>query len=224
VKTGVFLQARLGSRRLPRKAVLSLDGITILEAAMLALRRVPVEVHALLTDAASASELRPLAEGSGFALFEGPAEDVLRRFCLAARSFGVERVVRATGDNPLVSRAQTEDLLSLQEREAFDLGHFVGPPIGTGVEVVTAAALRQADSASVDPYEHEHITTYLYRNPARFVVAEVPAPERWSYPRGTVTIDTAEDYSRVRRIFSELYRGEPIETEEVISWLKRQQA
>ena len=223
MKTGVFLQARIGSRRLPRKALLPLDGLTVLEAAMRALARVQTDVHALLTDAASAPEFQGLAASSGFVLFEGPEEDVLGRFCLAARRFAVERIVRATGDNPLVSPAQAAELLSLHERDGFDLGHFLGPPLGTGVEVVTTAALGRADSHSSDPYEHEHITTYLYRNRDRFNVAEASAPPRWSYPRGMVTIDTEEDYGRVRRLFAELYRGEPIETEEVISWLKRQE-
>jgi spore coat polysaccharide biosynthesis protein SpsF len=222
VKTGVFLQARIGSRRLPRKALLPLDGLTVLEAVMRALAGVEADVHALLTDAASAPEFRGLAQSSGFVLFEGPEEDVLGRFCLAARRFAVERIVRATGDNPLVSPAQAAELLSLHEREGFHLGHFLGPPLGTGVEVVTAAALYEADSRSDDPYEHEHITTHLYRNRDRFCVAEASVPPRWSYPQGLVTIDTEEDYIRVRRLFIELYRGEPIETEAVISWLKRQ--
>ena len=51
VTTGVFLQVRLGSRRLPRKALLPLGDSTVIRQAMRALRRVPAGVHALLTDA-----------------------------------------------------------------------------------------------------------------------------------------------------------------------------
>jgi spore coat polysaccharide biosynthesis protein SpsF len=50
---GVFLQARLGSTRLPRKALLPLAGVTVLQLAMRALARVEAGVHALLTEPAS---------------------------------------------------------------------------------------------------------------------------------------------------------------------------
>jgi len=222
--TGIFLQARLGSRRLPRKALLPLGGLTVLEAAMRALAGVPAEVHALLTDRASAPEFFPHAERCGFLVFEGPEEDVLERFCLAARDFGVERIVRATGDNPLVSPRQVRELLGLHDRGGIELIHFLGPPLGTGVEVMSAAALLEGRALSDDPYEHEHVTACLYRNRQRFRVAEPTAPSRWVYPEGQVTIDTEEDYRLVRRLFEELYRGQPIETEEVISWLRSQTA
>jgi len=189
---------------------------------MRALGDVPGEVHALLTDAASAPEFRPLARRCGFALFQGPEEDVLERFCLAVREYGVQRVVRATGDNPLVSPAQVRGLLGLHDREGFDLGHYLGPPLGTGVEVVAAGALLEASARTEDPYEREHITTHLYRNRSRFLVVEPAAPEGWTLADGQVTIDTPEDYRKVRRLFAELYRGKPIETEDVVAWLRGQ--
>jgi spore coat polysaccharide biosynthesis protein SpsF len=220
VTVGVFLAARVGSRRLPRKVLLPLDGLTMLEAAMKALAAVEAGVYALLTDSASAPELRGLASACGFSLFEGPEEDVLARYCLAASAFGVGRIVRATGDNPLVSPAQTARLLCLHERGRFDLSHFLGPPLGTGVEVVEAAALYDAAERSADPYEREHLTTHLYRNRDRYRVYEAAAPPEWTYPEGSVTVDTEADYRRIRRLFEEQYRGEPLETEAVIAWLK----
>lgn len=191
---------------------------------MRALRRVPAEVHALLTDAASAGEFRPLAGACGFAVLVGPAEDVLERFCLAVREYGVERVVRATGDNPLVSPAQVRALLELHDREGFELGHYLGPPLGTGVEVVAAGALLAAAARTTDPFEREHITTHLYKHRDAFQVREPAAPAGWSLEAARVTIDTEEDYRQVRRLFDALYRGEPLETEEVIAWLREQGA
>ena len=224
MRTGLFLQARIGSQRLPRKALLPLDGLTVLEAAMRALAQVPADIYAVLTDAASAAEFRPLAERCGFEVFVGPEEDVLERFCLAVGEYRVERVVRATGDNPLVSPAQVQGLLRLQGEEDFDLGHYLGPPLGTGVEVVRAAALIEAGAHAVEPFEREHITTHLYRNRDRFRVVEPTAPSRWCLAEGRVTVDTEEDYHRVRALFAELYRGAPIETEEVVTWLRGQQS
>jgi spore coat polysaccharide biosynthesis protein SpsF len=217
---GVFLQARLNSRRLPGKALLPLAGAPVLQHALRALRRVEADVHALLTEPGSRTALEPLATAEGFAVFVGPEEDVLERFCLAARHFGVGRLARATGDNPLVSARQTWALLELHRAGRWDLCHFLGPPLGTGVEVVETDALEAANRASSDPYEHEHITTYLYRHPRRFRIAEPACPKAWSCPEARVTLDTLEDYELLQRVFRDLYRGQPIETEPLVAWLR----
>jgi spore coat polysaccharide biosynthesis protein SpsF len=216
----MFLQARLGSTRLPRKALLPLADATVLQLAMRALARVEAGVHALLTEPASRSAFAGLAREEGFQLFVGSEQDVLDRFCRAASHFGVRRVVRATGDNPLVSPAQVRSLLELHEARGWQLSHYLGPPLGTGVEVVEAQALAEAGKEARDPYEREHVTPYLYRHPERFRVGEPPCPARWHLPEARVTLDTAEDYERLRALFAELYRGEPLETEELVAWLR----
>jgi spore coat polysaccharide biosynthesis protein SpsF len=221
VKTAVMLQARLHSVRLPRKALLPLNGGNVLQHTMRALHGVPAELHALLTDPQSAGVFAPLAQAEGFALFVGPAEDVLARYGQGARHFGADRVVRATGDNPLVSARQAALLLRLHARKRLQLSHFLGNPLGTGVEVVESAALEEAERRASDPYEREHITTYLYRHRERFRVGELRCPRRWRFPQGKVTLDTPEDYALLQRIFAELYRGRPVETEELVAWLRR---
>jgi spore coat polysaccharide biosynthesis protein SpsF len=216
----VFLQARLNSRRLPGKALLPLAGAPVVQHALRALRRVEADVRAVLTEPGSASALEPLAAAEGFALFVGPEEDVLERFCRAARQYRVDLVVRATGDNPMVSAKQVRALIDLHRASGSDLSHFLGPPLGTGVEAVEVGALEAANRLSSDPYEHEHITTYLYRHPLRFRIAEIACPEVWSCPEARVTLDTGEDYELLQRIFRDLYRGEPIEIEQLVAWLR----
>lgn len=178
------------------------------------------DVRAVLTEPGSVSAFEPLAAAEGFALFVGPEQDVLERFCRAARHYRVDRVIRATGDNPLVSAKQVRALLDQHGERGSDLSHFIGLPLGTGVEAVEAEALEAANRLSAEPYEHEHITTYIYRHPERFRIAELACPEAWSLPEARVTLDTGEDYGLLQSIFRDLYRGEPIEIEELVAWLR----
>jgi spore coat polysaccharide biosynthesis protein SpsF len=210
----------LNSSRLPEKALLPLAGAPVLQHALRALRRVEADIRAVLTEPGSASAFEPLAAAEGFALFVGPEQDVLERFCRAARHYRVDRVIRATGDNPLVSAKQAHALLDRHRAIGSDLSHFIGPPLGTGVEAVEVGALEAANRLSGEPYEHEHITTYLYRHPERFRIAELACPEAWSCPGARVTLDTGEDYGLLQSIFRDLYRGEPIEIEQLVAWLR----
>jgi len=221
ISTGVLLQVRLHSHRLPRKALLPLAGRSVLEHVLRALRAIRADVHALLTDTRSIEALSPAAEAGGFSVFAGPEEDVLARYTLAVEHYGLMRVIRATGDNPLVSARAAEALIEIHSREGYSLSHFVGNPLGTGVEVVEAGALMEAESRSRDPYEREHITTYLYRHPLRYRIGEIPCPLQWAFPEARVTLDTEEDYALLRSIFSDLYRGPPVEIDELVVWLAR---
>jgi spore coat polysaccharide biosynthesis protein SpsF len=218
--TGVFLQVRLESSRLARKALLPLGDRSVIEHAMRALRGVPAEHYALLTDQESAAALEDPASAYGFALHIGDPSDVLSRYAGAARRFEVDTIVRATGDNPLVSAALASETVALLRRNGADYATYTGVPVGTGVEVVRAESLLRADAEAAAPYEREHVTPYLYRHPERFRLAEEPAGPERTAPEIRVTVDTAEDYARLGRVFSALYQGRPIELDELLAWFR----
>lgn len=223
--TAVILQARLDSSRLPAKALLDLHGKTVLRRAMEALKGISsAEAFFLATDPESAVELGPQAEAEGFTLHTGSKEDVLNRYAELIRREGIERIVRATGDNPLVSALLAEQTLRYQEEENADYAVLVGAPLGTGVEVVRAEALLQADSADADSYEREHVCPYLYRRPARFAIRRRQVSDEYLYPAGRVTLDTLDDYRYIARIFDELYTDGPIKIAELVAWLKSRSA
>ncbi|MAG13325.1 MAG: acylneuraminate cytidylyltransferase [Spirochaetales bacterium] len=220
MKTAVFLQVRLKSSRLPGKALLRLNGKTAIEHAMEALSFVPADVFALLTDEESRSVLEPLAKPHGFSVFEGPRDDVLLRFAEASRYFGATRYIRATGDNPLVSWELTRDLIALHEEKFADFSGFLGPPLGTGVELTETRAIYIAEDEAQDPYEREHVSPFIYRRPGRFRVFRPWAAEEANLPKACVTLDTAEDYAFITNIYRALYRDKPIPIRDLVAWLK----
>jgi spore coat polysaccharide biosynthesis protein SpsF len=218
--TGVFLQARLESTRLTNKALLELGGRPVIEQAMLQLRRVPAAMHVLLTDAKSADLLQRPAQRCGFELFVGPEENVLERFVLAARRFAVDEIIRATGDNPLVSWELARMAAAGRRRHGAHYFGFDGPPLGTGVEVVTREALEEALRSTKDAYDREHVTPFLYRNRERFVVVRTPAPVAYRMPHSRVTLDTREDYLRLCEIYDAIYQDEPLSVMRLMSFLE----
>lgn len=217
--TGVFLQVRLSSSRLPRKALRVLAGRTVIEHAMDSLSRVDADVFALLTDNESRFELEPLAANCGFEVFPGPADDVLERYALAVRHYGVDRYMRATGDNPLVSWELAMDLLELHVRENADFSGFLGPPLGTGIELTESSAILIAAEKATDPYEREHVSPYIYHRPAEFTVLRPWVPAALSLPGSKVTLDTVEDYRFLETIYSALYEDGPIPVKKLVDWL-----
>lgn len=218
--TGIFIQARLDSSRLPGKVLLPLGDLTVLEHALRGLRGIPGKIHAVLTDAEGARELGPLSRRWGFRLFAGDRDDVLNRFARAIGHFGVDQVIRATGDNPLVSPELAMKALTVSRDTGADYCALQGSPLGTGVEVVKAQALLEAAEEARDFYEREHVCPFIYRRPERFHLAQPVVDPPW---RGDVrlTLDTPGDYEFLKTLYREFYRGEPISLEKVIPQLRR---
>jgi spore coat polysaccharide biosynthesis protein SpsF len=222
--TGLVVQARMGSTRLPGKALLPLGGTTLTDQVLTRLADLPVEARILATDEASARALGPAAARRGYELLVGPAEDVLARYCLAISRYGLDLVVRATGDNPLVSAELA--LLLLEERSRRveggrpDYLAQVGMPLGMGVELVSATALLRAEAEALLASEREHVCPYLYAHPDIFTIERLPAPEGYDFKGGRVTVDTAEDYELVLMAYGALYDGSPIPGPAIVSWLR----
>jgi spore coat polysaccharide biosynthesis protein SpsF len=220
----IVLQARLGSTRLPGKALLPLGGSTLVEQAMARLALVRAGIRVLATDEASARALAPAAERRGFELLVGPAEDVLARYCLAIRRFKPELVLRATGDNPLVSPELASLLVERRSSLPSDYAGFLGMPTGMGVELVAAEALLRAEAEARAAPEREHVCPYLYGHPELFRVDRPEAPAEYLLPGASVTVDTAADYEAVLRLYGALYDGKPVPDAAILGYLREARA
>jgi spore coat polysaccharide biosynthesis protein SpsF len=219
--TGILLQVRLHSTRLSGKALLPLPGGTVIEHTMRALKEVPVDCYILVTEKKSIGELAPYAEKEGFETFVGPEDDVLLRYVQAARHFHLLTVIRATGDNPLVSPLLAREILVLHKNEKADLSHFLDMPLGLGVEVVETSSLEEAEHNADDPYEREHLTTHLYRHPGTYKIIEPQCGEVYRLPGVHISLDTKADYEVMQALYADLYRGKPISAQAVVQWLKK---
>jgi len=222
--TAIILQARVGSTRLPGKALLPLGDSTLLGQAMRRLALVPADLRILATDEASAEPLGAEAAREGFKLLVGPAEDVLARYCLAIRRYRIDRVIRATGDNPLVAHELAARLLDLgaggSGAAKADYAAFVGLPLGMGVELVRAQALLRAEAETNASRDREHVCPYLYEHPELFSIRRPEAPPDFLLPDARVTVDTASDYEFALEAYADLYRGAPIPSLAVMAWLR----
>ena len=220
--TGVFLQARLDSSRLPNKALLPIRGKALVLHAMESLKKIPADVHVLLTEEGSSAALLPLARTAGFEFFTGSKEDVLGRFCAALEVFPVDTILRATGDNPLVSWEMAARLLAEHSSLEADYSGYTGLPLGCGVEAVRAECLLTAQKESSSPYDHEHVTPYIYNNPNVFSLHRPLAPACFR-SRFSVSVDTQADFDRVARLFAELPET-PVTLDALMAAIRRQEA
>ena len=199
---GIILQARYGSTRLRGKVLEPVGGRTILEQCLRRLIQAGVaRVVLATTDKAEDDVLEALARRMGVLVYRGDADDVLGRYSDAARTFELDPVLRATGDNPAVDVQSPGRVLAALRATGADYIREEGLPWGASVEGMTAEALHRAARMATDAYDREHVTTFIRKRRDLFRVTEVNAPAPLTRPSLRLTVDTAADLAWVRELF-----------------------
>jgi spore coat polysaccharide biosynthesis protein SpsF len=204
IVTAVILQARVDSQRLPGKSLRLLGGRPLVFRVMEALKHLGADLHILACPEDCAAVFSPLAEEAGFELVAGPKEDVLARFCVAIRKFGMDRIIRATGDNPFVFIDAAEALNREAEALDADYAGYAGIPHGAGVESVNSEALLRAEREAEYASDREHVCPYLYAHPELFFLHRPLAPGVWRDLAMRLTVDTPADFSRAEALYQAL--------------------
>lgn len=213
-KTGIFIQARTGSTRLPQKMIRPFyEGKNMLEIILdRFIDKGLVEQTYLLTSTASNDDvLEQIASRKGVKCFRGSEQDVLDRFVQAAQHFKVDRVVRVCADNPLLD---VNSIVYLIEHVSDDDDYYsfkmsndrpvILNHIGLFAEYVKVSALRKVDEEIDDPMYHEHVTNYIHSHENEFNVRLENAPNVHDKTNIRLTCDTEEDFEMLQAIYKEV--------------------
>lgn len=204
-----FLQARMGSSRLPGKVLMDIEGRSVLGRAICRLRASEAidEVAVLTTELGRDDAVAREAERFGVPVFRGSEDDVLARFHGAAERFGPDIVIRATADNPLIDIGSLDRIVTRLMTDRLDYCVEIELPYGAATEALTAQALRRTHERANEPRHREHVTMYIREHPEEFSFAFPPAPDALRHPEIRVTVDTEEDLTFMRRLIASMPEG-----------------
>jgi spore coat polysaccharide biosynthesis protein SpsF len=206
---GAIVQARMGSTRLPGKALLDIEGMSMVARVVDRVRRART-IERVIVATSTKPQDDPLAAHArerSIDLFRGDEDDVLDRYYEAARHFALDVVVRITSDCPLLDPGVADEvvrpLLDPASRVEYSSNGFRRTfPRGLDVEVVPFAVLERVWREATSVYERAHVFPYIYQQPDRFSIASITDPVDRSHMRWTV--DTEEDLSFVRAVYRAL--------------------
>ena len=203
------VQARLGSTRLPGKALLDLVGRPMLAHVLARAAAVPGIDQVVLATTVSPEDaaLAELARAAGIACVRGAVDDVLDRFHAALAAHPADAVVRITADCPLLDPEVSGRVVSEYRRRPGEVDYVsnVHPPTypdGLDTELVSAAALERAWREASPGSDREHVTPYIWSRPERFRLVNIGSAEDLSGHRWTV--DDARDLAFVREVYRRL--------------------
>ncbi|HEY7790933.1 MAG TPA: NTP transferase domain-containing protein [Vicinamibacterales bacterium] len=208
--TAIVLQARMGSERLPGKALRRLAGETVVGHCLRRLMHAGVAPVVLATTIDEEDDvLAQEGERLGAQVVRGARVDVLRRFVQVIRETGATYIVRATGDNPAVDLNAASRVLSALRTGSADYCCERELPHGAAVEAVRSDVLLDASAHATEADDREHVTTYVKFNRSRYRVLLPRAPAALRRPDVRVTIDTVADLAYMERVLASVRRPLP---------------
>lgn len=214
----IILASRIGSTRLPKKALKPMANCdSMLELIIKRLRSSKKANNVIVaTEEKSFKAFENIFEKLKCDYFIGSENDVLDRYVKASEKFKADIIVRATGDNPLVSVKALDMIVDYHIKNNADLSYFDSLPYGSGVEVINYEALKYANDNSRDSFEHEHITQFHYRNANKFKIKNPKVSEEFAMPELRTTVDTIEDYNNIQALFEKYNNDIYIDIDAVI--------
>ncbi len=198
-----IVQARVGSKRLPKKVLKPILGRPMIELLLLRLSK-SKELNDIIVAASEEDKNKKLhlvVEALGFKCFKGSEKNVLKRFYDTAKSLNADIIVRITADCPLVDPKIVDECIHRFRELKVDYLSNINPPTypdGLDVEVMSIASLEQANIEVNTNYDKEHVTSYI-RNSGKFKQFSIMHSENLSQNRWTV--DNQEDLDVVKNIF-----------------------
>lgn len=204
----IVVQSRVGSKRLPGKALLEINGFRLIEWVLIRTIKNSHGIKVVLatTENREDDELVELAAEYGVDSVRGHETDLVTRFLEVTKIYRPQEIIRVCADNPFVSDFFIAELYEYWLESELDYAYNHAPlgglqvMDGFGAEIFSFPVLKAIDAVTELPELREHVTAAIWNDlvPCRRGAPKVPLEFRDSHVK--LDIDTLDDLERVRKI------------------------
>lgn len=233
MKTGIIIQARTGSSRLPDKMVMPFyHDKCILQILIERIKEAMPDALVIVATSTRPGDERieQICAREGVQCFRGDENDVLSRFTGAADRYALTHVIRICADNIFLDMQALSALASLLPHIKADYLSYRTrqgqPTILThhglwAIEGATAAALHRVADTVADSKYHEHVTNYLYTHPEQYTAEYLPIDsDIQDMDCLRLTIDTREDFDMMKQAYAYLVdNGQDLTPENIVKYI-----
>jgi spore coat polysaccharide biosynthesis protein SpsF len=165
------------------------------------------------------------ASRAGATVFRGSESNVLDRMFRAAAQADADVVVRLTADCPLIAPDVIDGVVARLDETRVDYAANILErtfPRGLDVEAFTFESFERVHEESTEPHHREHVTPYYREREDQFTYASVTSAAVFDNPRMQdrtdirLTLDEADDYELLRRVYEDLDWSDGLDIRDVV--------
>jgi spore coat polysaccharide biosynthesis protein SpsF len=221
----IIVQARMSSKRLPGKSLMKIGGYPLIYYVLNRLKITGEQVIVATSTDFSDDVLVEYLKEQDFKFYRGSLDNVLNRYIATANKFGIDEIIRVTGDNPFVDIELLQGSLALFERYTYVDGIYEGGLIkGTGFELVKLKELKNIFPLISD--HKEHVTQKL-REEIENSTKRIRLKNSFQIDRVSdiiLTCDFREDFDLISSVLSHFNYRFNVSIDEIINYLINKQS
>lgn len=209
----IILQARVGSKRLPKKVLMKLGGNSVLNHIISRIKKISSIRNLIIATSENKSDdeiIKHCKNISNIQFFRGSEHDVLDRYYKAALQYGSKNIIRITGDCPMIDPSVVEQVIDLFQTKKLDYVSNSLPrtfPDGLDCEIFSFKVLEYSFFNAKTEFAREHVTAFVRgvskeKSKRKFKKGNVSFSSDFSKIRWT--IDYIEDLERIRSLYKVL--------------------
>ena len=208
MKIVAVTQARLGSKRLPKKVIKKINGETLLEIHIKRILKSSIidSVIIATTNEKEDDVIQKEAIRLNVGCFRGSKNDVLDRYYNSVKEICPDYIVRITSDCPLIDSRLVDQIIEETIKSKVDYCSNTlteSYPDGQDIEVFTYKALKKAWKESKLNSEREHVTPYIKKNSSIFKLKSISLSDM-NYSSVRITVDELEDFNVIKMLIDNL--------------------
>lgn len=217
--TGIIIQARTCSTRLPNKIIKSFyKNKTIFEILINKLRKCNIPIIVATTNNVKDDIICKKCDELKVQYYRGSENNVLQRFIDTATHYNIQTIIRVCSDNPFIDETSINKLINnfnkLQEKPDYYSYTLDGSKsviqehIGTFTELVTLQTLNKVNGLTNKKLYQEHVTNYIYDHRNNFNII-LEKPPQYLYKnqlqdKVRLTVDTKKDFELLSCLYLEV--------------------
>ena len=234
----IIVEARTNSKRLPGKVLLKVLEKPLLELMIERLKRINIIDNIIIATTTNKEDdkIEKLAKKNKVLCFRGSEDDVLGRVLEAAKQFNTDIIVQITGDNPLIDKEISENIIKffIKNKNKYDfvsndIGIYnnkykINCLIGFSTKVYKTSLLIEVNQLTKNPLDREVVSNFILKNINKYKVYNFVSEKKFCRPDLRLTLDYKEDYLVIKSIYEALYSINPnFSALEIINFLDTHQ-
>lgn len=237
-KVVLIIQARMSSTRLPGKSMMPLADKPLVYRMVERLKKCKKvdEIFIATSDKPEDKVLVDLANELGVSSFQGNLLDVRDRYLKTAEKSNADFIIRIPADNPMPDANEIDKLIEfhlVNNAQGFSSNlaqvNNSGYLDGIGAEIFSTKLLQESvarsSSDTVKEHVHRNFFDYSTQTPVDASwcpIASPKAPAELRRPDIILDVNTMDDYTKIKRIYDNLYPKNPnFTTVDVINFLDK---
>ena len=203
-----LIQARVNSKRLPKKVLLKINRRTILEIIHKRLEKSKfiTKIIFIIPNDKKNLILEKKLINLKYEYFKGSSLNVLKRYYDAAKFYKLKNLIRITSDCPLIDPSIIDKMILKFRKNNLDYLSNNNPPSfphGLDLEIIKFDSIKKAYLNAKSSRDKEHVTYYITRNKKMFRIKNFMNKKDSSQIR--ITLDYKKDFTVIKKIFNNFY-------------------